>query len=103
MDGAMRDMCIGECDPRVISLQWKQRISGEQRKVTIPAEAYEPDELPRGAPAGEPLHYFVELKSIFRPVPGDRWVDDDGLNIEVALSIAVVNVRMPCLGDAQDR
>lgn len=84
MDGAMRNMCVGRC--RFVCEQTQPiSVLGEQRRVTIPVDAYEPDELPRGGELPrQPLHYFVELKSIFRPNPGDSWLEDDGLGIEVS-------------------
>uniref|UniRef100_A0AC35UI23 Peptidylprolyl isomerase n=1 Tax=Rhabditophanes sp. KR3021 TaxID=114890 RepID=A0AC35UI23_9BILA len=64
MSESMHDMCIKE-----------------QRKIVIPGDAFEEDELPRGAKSGDDLYYFIELKSIFRPVPGESWYGNDGLHV----------------------
>ncbi|KAI6228756.1 Peptidylprolyl isomerase [Aphelenchoides fujianensis] len=57
MDEAMRGMCVGE-----------------QRRVKIPAEAYEDEERPRGTIEGQNLNC-------------DAWTEDDGLHIEVTHKI----------------
>ncbi|VDM77998.1 unnamed protein product [Strongylus vulgaris] len=65
MDIAMEGMCVGE-----------------QRKVTIPPEeGFDDTSNMDGVDGAEPLNYFVELKSLFRPNPGDKWITDEGVHI----------------------
>lgn len=58
---------------------------GERRRVVIPPE-YALDDEGRtidGIPPHATLHYLIELKSIQRQNPGERWMEDDGLQIRV--------------------
>ncbi|PIO62313.1 peptidyl-prolyl cis-trans isomerase, FKBP-type [Teladorsagia circumcincta] len=71
MDRAMTGMCIGE-----------------KRKVTIPGAlgfgdgGRERDNIAKD----QTLYYTVQLVDIFRGVPGDKWVTDEGVEIEVRVA-----------------
>uniref|UniRef100_A0A914C3T9 peptidylprolyl isomerase n=1 Tax=Acrobeloides nanus TaxID=290746 RepID=A0A914C3T9_9BILA len=67
MDRAMTGMCIGE-----------------KRKLVIPPNLGFKDGHKQ---AGETLYYVVQLVDLFRAVPGLKWVEDDGLSIEVVHKI----------------
>ncbi|KJH46303.1 peptidyl-prolyl cis-trans isomerase, FKBP-type [Dictyocaulus viviparus] len=72
MDIAMEGMC-----------------AGEQRKVTIPpGEGFDDDNVADDINQDEPLYYFVELKSIFRPNPGEKWITDEGVHVIVTHEIS---------------
>ncbi|CAB3397430.1 unnamed protein product [Caenorhabditis bovis] len=73
MDIAMEGMCVGE-----------------QRKVVIPPEQGFDDD---GEETGDTLYYFVELKSIFRPQPGDKWITEEGVHIHVTHEIKDCEVK----------
>ncbi|UMM36303.1 hypothetical protein L5515_008523 [Caenorhabditis briggsae] len=66
MDIGMEGMCVGE-----------------QRKVIIPPEQGFDEDGEEVEGKGDTLYYFVELKSIFRPKPGDKWITEDGVHIHV--------------------
>ncbi|WKY12811.1 hypothetical protein Q1695_003980 [Nippostrongylus brasiliensis] len=71
MDIAMEGMC-----------------AGEQRRVIIPPEeGFGDEDEATGVNKEETLYYFVELKSIFRPNPGDSWITDEGVHITVTHEI----------------
>ncbi|CAI4223633.1 unnamed protein product [Auanema sp. JU1783] len=84
MDIAMEGMC-----------------AGEQRKIVIPPDegfgdsGRDLDNISEG----ETLYYFVELKSIFRPRAGDKWVTDDGVHITVTHEIEPEECKKAVKGD----
>ncbi|KAI1724247.1 FKBP-type peptidyl-prolyl cis-trans isomerase domain-containing protein [Ditylenchus destructor] len=72
MDRAMTDMCIGE-----------------KRKVVIPGKlGFGVDGRDRdGIKKDQVLYYTVQLVDLFRPTPGAKWTEEDGLAIEVTHKI----------------
>ncbi|XGW25406.1 hypothetical protein V3C99_006662 [Haemonchus contortus] len=84
MDRAMTGMCIGE-----------------KRKVTIPGKlgfgdgGRERDNIAKD----QTLYYTVQLVDIFKPVPGKKWVTDEGISIEVTHKIDDDKCRKSETGD----
>jgi len=84
MDRAMTGMCIGE-----------------KRKVVIPSalgfgdKGRERDDIK----GDQTLFYTVQLVDLFRPVPGAKWKDDDGLSIEVTHKVDEDKCRKARPGD----
>jgi len=72
MDRAMTGMCIGE-----------------KRKVVIPGSlGFGDSGRDRdGIKGDQTLYYTVQLVDLFRPVPGKKWTEEDGLQIEVTHQI----------------
>jgi len=84
MDVAMAGMC-----------------EGEQRRAVIPWDQAldDYDKLPPGFEEGDDLYYFIELKSIKRSVLGEKWLEDDGLSIQVLHVIDPSECRKAESGD----
>uniref|UniRef100_F1L3G0 peptidylprolyl isomerase n=2 Tax=Ascaris suum TaxID=6253 RepID=F1L3G0_ASCSU len=84
MDRAMMGMCIGE-----------------KRKVVIPPElGFGSRGRERDSIKGDQtLYYTVQLIDIFRPVPGPKWTEEDGLQIEVTHKIDEEKCRLSEPGD----
>ncbi|CAB3396857.1 unnamed protein product [Caenorhabditis bovis] len=75
MDRAMRGMCIGEI-----------------RKVVIPSHL-------GFAGSDETLYYTVQLVSLFRANPGERWVTEHGIQIEQTHKIEAEKCKKAEAGD----
>ncbi|KAE9420614.1 hypothetical protein Angca_003310, partial [Angiostrongylus cantonensis] len=73
MDIAMDGMCVGEQRKVLTGKHFKN-----SRRRRIDENRFQKN---------EPLHYFVELKSIFRPNPGEKWITDEGVHIIVTHEI----------------
>ncbi|KAL3100074.1 hypothetical protein niasHT_022902 [Heterodera trifolii] len=84
MDRAMTGMCIGE-----------------KRRVTIPGKLGFGDGGRKrdGIKSDQVLHYIVQLVDLFRPTPGPRWREEDGLEIEVTHKIEESACRRSAPGD----
>ncbi|CAJ0583208.1 unnamed protein product, partial [Mesorhabditis spiculigera] len=84
MERAMTGMCIGE-----------------KRKVVIPGalgfgnKGRERDNIVED----QTLYYTVQLVDLFRPNPGEKWTDEDGLVIEVSHQIPESECRKSEVGD----
>uniref|UniRef100_A0A1I7TAD9 peptidylprolyl isomerase n=1 Tax=Caenorhabditis tropicalis TaxID=1561998 RepID=A0A1I7TAD9_9PELO len=77
MDRAMRGMCIGEI-----------------RKVVIPPKLGFAKDA-----SGQPLYYTVQLVNLFRANPGERWVTEEGIQIEQTHKIEAEKCRKAEQGD----
>uniref|UniRef100_A0A8R1DWB9 peptidylprolyl isomerase n=2 Tax=Caenorhabditis japonica TaxID=281687 RepID=A0A8R1DWB9_CAEJA len=77
MDRAMRGMCIGEI-----------------RKVIIPPKLGFAQDT-----TGQPLYYTVQLVNLFRANPGERWVTEEGIQIEQTHKIEAEKCRKAERGD----
>jgi len=84
MDRAMTGMCIGE-----------------KRKVVIPGNlGFGDSGRDRdGIKSDQTLYYTVQLVDIFRPIPGPKWEEEDGLSIEVTHKIDEDKCRKSASGD----
>jgi len=84
MDRAMTGMCIGE-----------------KRKVVIPGDlgfgnsGRDRDSIK----SNQTLFYTVQLVDLFRPIPGPKWTEEDGLSIEVTHKIEESACRKSASGD----
>uniref|UniRef100_A0A0K0ED07 peptidylprolyl isomerase n=1 Tax=Strongyloides stercoralis TaxID=6248 RepID=A0A0K0ED07_STRER len=84
MEKAMTGMCIGEI-----------------RKVIIPgnlgfgSEGRDKDNIE----PNQTLYYKVELVNIQRVVPGEEWIDEDGLKIKITQKIEPYKCRKSSIGD----
>ncbi|KAL3096401.1 hypothetical protein niasHS_004367 [Heterodera schachtii] len=47
-----------------------------------------------GIKSDQVLHYIVQLVDLFRPTPGPRWCEEDGLEIEVVGTFDSVHFRL---------
>ncbi|VDL67335.1 unnamed protein product [Nippostrongylus brasiliensis] len=58
--------------------------NSEFQVIIPPEEGFGDEDEATGVNKEETLYYFVELKSIFRPNPGDSWITDEGVHITVS-------------------